>query len=135
MLLFTVTEKAFSSDNMVCVSLDWQLCIRGGIEHKFNHRVGIKSDIGISIFGLLGADLLGVVYLLPEKYRWELDICAGIPVASTLVTFDGGMMSFGGSILTRFKINEKVSMDLRIGEGFPLFFPSVEHAYGHPVRK
>jgi len=122
LLLFTVTEKSFSSDNMICLSMDWQLSIRAGIEHKFNHRLGIKSDIGISFFGLLGADALLVIYLLPEKYRWELNICAGIPSFSAPVTFEGAMISFGGSLLTRCKINEKVSIDLRIGEGFPLFF-------------
>jgi len=121
-LLFLVTAKSFSSENLICVGLDWQLGIRGGIEHKFNHRVGIKSDIGISIFGILVADAFLTVYLLPEKYRWELDICAGIPNAGVPVTFEGGMVSFGVSLLARCRLNEKVNLDFRIGEGYPLFF-------------
>ncbi len=121
-LLFALTAKSFSSDNLFCLGLDWQLSIRGGIEHKFNHRLGMKYDIGISIIGLLVADALVTVYLLPEDSRWELNICAGIPNFSTPITFEGAMLSFGGSLLTRFKINEKVSIDLRIGEGYPLFF-------------
>jgi len=122
LLLVIVTEQSYASDNMVCVSLDLQLCIRGGIEHRFNHRLGIKSDIGISPFGIATADGLLVVYLLPEKYRWELNICAGILTLSAPVNFKGAMLSFGGSLLTRFKISEKVGIDLRIGEGYPLFF-------------
>ncbi len=125
-LLFTVAAKSFSSDNLICVSLDLHFSIRGGIEHKFNHRLGIKSDIGISFFGLLNADALLVVYLLPEKYRWELNICAGILNIATTIPFEGAMISLGGSLLTRFKINEKVSLDLRIGGGFPLFFEKNE---------
>ncbi len=122
LLLLTVAGKSFSSDNLICVSLDWQLSVRGGIEHKFNHRLGIKSDIGISFLGILNADALLVVYLLPEKFRWELNICAGIPNIAAPITFEGAMISLGGSLLTRFKINEKVGVDLRVGEGFPLFF-------------
>ncbi len=126
LLLLAVPEKGFSSDNSICVNLTWQLSVRGGIEHKFNHRLGIKSDIGISFFGLLTADALLAVYLLPEKYRWELNICTGIPNFAVHFTFEAAMMSLGGSLLTRFKINEKVSLDLRVGGGIPLFFEKGE---------
>lgn len=122
LLLISITGKSFASDNTICISLDWQLSVRGGIEHQFNHRLGIKSDIGISFLGLLCADALLVVYLLPEKCRWELNACAGIPSAITLITFESGLLSFGGGLLTRFKINDKVGLDFTVSEGFPLFF-------------
>ena len=122
LLLVSFTEKSFSTDNLLCLSLDWQVSIRCGIEHKFNRPLGIKGDAGLSLFGTLVADAFLVVYLLPEKYRWQVNICAGMPNASIPLTFNAAMVSFGGSILTRCKITDKVSIDLRVGEGFPLFF-------------
>lgn len=122
LLLASVTQESFSSDNLLCLSLDWQVSIRCGMEHKFNRPLGIKWDAGVSLLGTLVADAFLVVYLLPEKYRWQVNICAGMPNAATLFTFNAAMVSFGGSILTRCKITEKVSIDLRVGEGFPLFF-------------
>lgn len=131
LLLIAATEKSYSSENLLCLSLDWQASIRCGVEYKINRPLGIKWDAGIAIPGILVADAFLVVYLLPEKYRWQLNICAGIPNVGTPLTFSGAMVSFGGSILTRYKISEKVSIDLRVGEGFPLFFEKDKNIIRH----
>ena len=77
------------------------------------------GDFGV---GLVLADALFVVYFLPEEYRWQVGLGAGVPNAGAAFTFDAGMLSLGGDILARFKAGEKVNVDMRIGAGKPLFF-------------
>lgn len=121
-LILITISRAWSGENLLCFTLDWQMSIRAGIEHRFNPRFGLKSDAGIGIPGIIVVDAFGVVYLLPESSPWELNICAGIPNAGIPIGATAAMASFGASLLTRREFTERISADLRIGAGFPLFF-------------
>ena len=122
LLTAACAAQAQESKNALCFAMNWQFGILAGIEHRFNERSGLKADLGAAIFGLVLADALFVVYLLPEQYRWQLALCAGVPNAGAPMTFEGGMVSLGGDILARFKATQKVGIDMRIGAGKPLFF-------------
>lgn len=122
LLMVATTKAGFSAENLFCLDLGWQLDIRCGIEHKFNSHLGMKSDIGLAFPGILVADAFLVVYLLPDSYRWHVNICTGVPNASVPLGANAVMVSLGGSLLVRYRITERRSMNLRLGEGFPLFF-------------
>lgn len=118
-----MTTVAYSSsNNLICLSLDWQLSLRYGMEHKFNDRIGGRFDIGVAIFGLVVADALMVFYLLPDSNKWQVNICAGIPNTAVPFTFNAAMVSLGTSLLVRRRLTDRLNIDFRLGEGFPLFF-------------
>ena len=121
-LLLLVTVAYSSSNNLICLSLDWQLSLRYGMEHKFNDRIGGRFDIGMSPFGIITADVLMFVYLLPDSNRWQVNSCAGIPNAGVTVLFNGAMVSAGASVLVRRRLTDRLNFDFRFGEGFPFFF-------------
>ena len=121
-LLLLVTVAYSSSNNLICLSLDWQLSLRYGMEHKFNDRIGGRFDIGAALFGLVVADALMVFYLLPEDNKWQVNICAGIPHTGAPFTFEAAMVSVGASVLVRRSLTERLNFEFRLGEGFPFFF-------------
>jgi hypothetical protein len=122
MLTVFIAGKSFASENLFCINLNWQLAVLAGIEHKFNDHIGLRGDFGMAIFGLVVADALFMVYLLPDHYRWQVGLSAGVPNAGMALTFDAGMVALGGTVLTRFKATDKLNIDFRLGTGFPLFF-------------
>ena len=121
-LLLIVTVAYSSSNNLICLSLDWQLSLRYGMEHKFNDRIGGRFDIGVAFYGLIVADAFMIFYLLPESNKWQVNICAGIPNTGAPFTFDGAMVSVGASVLVRRSLTERLNFEFRLGEGFPFFF-------------
>jgi hypothetical protein len=122
LLIAACAQQARPSDNRLCLNLGWPPGIFAGLEHQFNHRIALKADIGYGFFVVLMADALFAVYFLPDTYRWQVGLGAGIPNAGVTLDFTGGMISLGGNVLTRFKASDKVNIDMRIGAGQPLFF-------------
>lgn len=119
-MLFTV--KAGASEDLFCAGVNLQLGAFAGMEHRYNEHIGFRGDIGLAIFGLVLFDALFLVYFLPDHYRWQVGLAAGIPNAGMPLSFNAGMVSAGGSVFTRFRANEKLNIDFRIGTGFPFFF-------------
>lgn len=120
--LLLVIEVSPSSNNLICLSLDMQLSLRYGMEHRFNDRIGGRFDIGMSPFGIITADVLMFVYLLPESNKWQVNICAGIPGSGIPFTFNEAMVSVGASVLVRRRLTDRLNFEFRLGEGFPFFF-------------
>ena len=123
-LFLTMALPAFSSDLLASVGINWQLGVCGGIENRFTPHFGLKADAGVMIFGLITTDAFLVFYLLPEDERFQVNLLTGIPNAAVPFTFNAAMVSFGVSVLGRYNLTDTISMDLRLGEGFPLFFES-----------
>ncbi len=103
------------------VSADWMLTIRGGIEYRFNRFLGVQTKIGTNT-QLLAFDFTGVFYFLDETTPWRINLLAGIPNAAMPLTFNAGMISVGASILVGYRFKNELTVDLRIGAGFPFFF-------------
>lgn len=122
MLIVLFAGKTYTSENIFCVNINWQLGVLAGIEHRVNDHIGLRGDVGLAIFGLVIADALFMVYFLPDNYRWQVGLGAGVPNAGMPFSFNAGMVSLGGTVLTRFKASDKLNIDLRLGTGFPLFF-------------
>lgn len=121
-LTVLIAGNACASENLISISLNWQLAVLAGIEHKFNDHIGLRGDIGVAIFGVVVADALFMVYFLPNHCRWQVGLGAGVPNAGMVLSFDAGMVSLGGAVLTRFKASDRLNIDFRLGTGFPLFF-------------
>jgi len=124
LLLLTIPVESFASDRLITISVDWQLSVRGGFENRFHPHLGLKADIGASFYGTIVADAFFILYMLPKDCRLQVNILAGIPNVSILLSFNAAMVSFGASLLARYNFTDSVSMDIRLGEGFPLFFES-----------
>jgi hypothetical protein len=122
LLLAAAPRTSAADDTLVCVSLDWMLSISGGIEHRFNPKLGVKGDLGVSVMGLLTADAFAVAYFLPPESDFRLNLLIGVPNAGVPLSFTAAMVSFGLSIQFGFHLTENVLMDIRLGAGFPLFF-------------
>lgn len=99
-----------------------QLSLRYGMEHRFNDRIGGRFDIGASPVGLIVADVLMFVYLLPESKKWQVNICAGITNAGVPFSFNEAMVALGASVLVRRRLTDILNFEFRLGEGFPFFF-------------
>ena len=121
-LLMVVAFQTSASDLAITVSVDWQLSVQAGIEYRFTNHIGIKADLGISIMGLLVADLYAVIHVLPPDNPWHLQILVGVPNAAVPLVFSAGMVSFGGAIGFGRTFSDRFGMDLYLGAGFPLFF-------------
>jgi len=119
-VLFTV--KAGASEYLFCTGVNLQLGAFAGMEHRYNDHIGFRGDIGLAVFGLVLFDALLLFYFLPDNYRWQFGLAAGIPNAGMPLSLNAGMVSTGGSVFTRFKANKKLNIDFRIGAGFPFFF-------------
>ena len=122
LLMIALTKVSYSAENLICLGVNWQLGLMCGIEHKFNSRIGVKSDIGLAVPGIIFTDALLVIYLLPEGHRCQLNICSGVLTAAVPLGARAAMLSLGATLLGRYHITERRSIDLRLGEGFPLFF-------------
>jgi hypothetical protein len=122
MLIVLIAGKTYASENLFCVNINIQLGVLAGIEHKFNDHIGLRGDFGLAIPGLVIVDALFMVYFLPDTYRWQVGLGVGVPNAGMPFSFDAGMVSLGGTVLTRFKASDKLNIDFRLGAGFPLFF-------------
>ena len=121
-LLTVVALQTSASDLAITVSIDWQMSVQAGIEYRFTDYVGIKADLGLSIMGLLVADLYAVVHLLPPDDPWRLQILIGVPNVAVPLVFSAGMVSFGGAVGFGRALSDTLGLDLYVGTGFPLFF-------------
>lgn len=121
-LIFAVITSGYTKENLIAVNLDWQLSIRGGVEHRFNPRIGVMTDLGIGFPGVVCIDGFFVVYLLPQDSRWQVNICSGLPNVLILLGHKAAMVSLGASVMVRRNITEKVGLHFRLGAGYPLFF-------------
>ena len=121
-LFLAVPHQVAADDTLVCLNLNWMLSVSGGLEHRLDSRLGFKGDLGVSVMGLLTADAFFVAYFLPPESDFRLNLLIGVPTAGVPLSFNGGMVSFVGSIQFGFHLTENVLMDIRLGAGFPLFF-------------
>ena len=119
---FVLINHGFSDTNLLSINLDWQLGIRFGFEHHFNHRLGIKEDIGIAIPGILTADTFIIINIYSLNPYWQFNICPGISNILTPIGANAFMIAPGVSIMIRHRLSRKLNFDFRFGEGFPLFF-------------
>lgn len=120
LVLFCTT--VFSDELYLSAGLDSMFSIQAGFEYRGSDFIGVKSDLGLSLFGLLVWDLFAVIYLLPRDNPFRLNLLAGIPTAAIPLSFNAAMVSFGGSVVPGYNLSDSVSLDLRLGAGFPLFF-------------
>ena len=121
-LLLMICFSASASDRTVSLSFDTFLGIRLGAEVRFHPRMGVRADVGAAFYGVLLADAFYVFYLLPAEHRLRLNLLLGIPNASAPLTMSEAMISFGASFAFGYRLTDTLSLDLRLGAGFPLFF-------------
>jgi len=121
-LLLLLTHAGFGEDNLFSINLNWQLGIRCGYEYNFNNILGLKADAGVGIPGIIMADVFFTTRIFTNNPHWQFIICSGIPNILMPIGTLAFMVSPGLSVLIRRKISERLNIDLRIGEGFPLFF-------------
>jgi len=122
LFLFLIINTGFGEDNLFCINLNWQLGIRFGYEYNFNNHIGIKTGIGVGIPGIIMAEAFLTVKTFCDNPLWQFTICSGIPNIMMPIGTWALMISPGVSVLIRRKISENLNINLRIGEGFPLFF-------------
>ena len=122
LFLFLVVNAGFGEDNLFSINLNWQLGIRFGYEYNFNSRVGLKTDAGIGIPGIIMVDMFITTRIFNPNPPWQFILCGGIPNILMPVGEPAFMLSPGVSILIRRKVSKRSNIELRIGEGFPLFF-------------
>ncbi len=133
LLLLAVGFGASASQLSVCAAVDATLGLRAGVEYAFHPHMGVKADLGASIFGMFLADAFYVFYLLPDWRRLQINLLVGIPTAGATMTFAGGMISLGASLLAGWPLGGAFSLELRVGGGFPLFFEPGKETV-RPVR-
>ena len=121
-ILVLLAAPVDASETHISGCLDWTVGSRAGIEYLFNPVVGWKADLGMSPFGLVTADAFGMICLLPYDHSYRLNLLLGIPNMATPLTFNAAMVSFGGSIEAGYWVNHRVSLNIRLGVGYPLFF-------------
>ncbi len=112
----------------LAVGVDWMAGIRAGAEYLPGGRIGIRLDLGITLLGLLTADMLAAYHLLPPGSRVELNLLVGIPNLLVPLTWSAAMVSVGAGLELRWFLWRTAGIALRIGEGYPLFFEA-----GKPV--
>jgi hypothetical protein len=120
--LVLLAAPATASEFHISGCLDWAVGSRAGLEYYVDPGFAWKADIGMQPFGLIIADAFGVIGLLPYAHRFRLNLLVGIPYAGMPIGYPGGMVAFGGSVEVGWWANHRVSLNLRIGGGFPLFF-------------
>jgi len=125
-LLAALVQTAAASEKLVCISSGLFMGIRGGLEQRFDRDLGWRVDLGISPFGLVTSDAFFAVFLLPRESRWRVNLLFGIPSAAMILTFNAGMISVGGSCSVGIWVNDRISLDFRLGMGFPFFFEKGE---------
>ncbi|MBA7474407.1 hypothetical protein ES707_09759 [subsurface metagenome] len=112
----------FPDELYYSAALEWGLALQAGFEYRGSGFTGVKADLGLSLFGLLVCDFFTVIYLLPRDNPFRLNLLAGIPTAAVPLSFNAAMVSFGGSVVLGYNLSDYLSLDLRLGAGFPLFF-------------
>jgi len=122
LFLVLISTGVFSDELFLSAGLDWAFALQAGFEYRGSDFIGVKSDLGLSLFGLLVWDFFTVFYLLPRDNPFRLNLLAGIPTAAVPLSFNAAMVSFGGSVVLGYNLSDSVSLDLRLGAGFPLFF-------------
>jgi hypothetical protein len=138
LLLLMISSSVYSADFMISASLDWALGIRGGVEYRFNRIMGVKADIGLAMFQAPAADAFWVLYFLPQDQRWRLNLLLGIPNA--MFPFEVNpfrlyaMVSFGGCLSCGYWFSDSISIDLRLGGSFPLFFGEEDKSMIRPLN-
>jgi hypothetical protein len=121
-VLVLLAAPAAASEIHISGCLDWMVGSRVGLEYYIDPGFAWKADIGFQPFGLVTADAFGVIGLLPYGHRYRVNLLVGIPFAGMPAGYPGGLVSFGGAIEVGWWANHRVSLNLRIGAGFPLFF-------------
>ena len=122
LFLALTSTGVFSDELYLSATLDWAFALQAGFEYRGPGFTGVKADLGVSLFGLLVWDLFTVIYLLPRDNPFRLNLLVGIPTAAIPLSFNAAMVSFGGSVVLGYNLSDSVSLDLRLGAGFPLFF-------------
>ncbi len=122
LFLALTSTGVFSDELYLSATLDWAFALQAGFGYRGPGFTGVKADLGVSLFGLLVWDLFTVIYLLPRDNPFRLNLLVGIPTAAIPLSFNAAMVSFGGSVVLGYNLSDSVSLDLRLGAGFPLFF-------------
>lgn len=103
------------------VSIDWPVVLSVGIRVRANRPLGFQASLGANTL-LIAGSLNGLVFLRAPEHPWQVNILFGVPCASVPLSFDGGMLSLGGSIGFSYRFPSQRALELRGGGGFPLFF-------------
>jgi len=122
LFLVLISTAVFPDELYLSATLDWEFALQAGFEYRGPGFTGVKADLGVSLLGLLVWDVFTVIYLLPRDNPFRLDLLAGIPTAAIPLSFNAAMVSFGGSVVVGYNLSDSLCLDLRVGEGFPLFF-------------
>lgn len=108
------------------ISLDWQGALLYGSEWRPARFSGLKLDAGVSVVGLLLGDVYYAFYLLPEEKRIQPAFLVGMTNASVLFNFQAAMIATGTAVSTSFRLTDRLSLDIKLGAGFPFFFEEGE---------
>lgn len=65
LLLFLVLISAavFPDELYLSATLDWAFALQAGFEYRGSDFIGVKADLGLSLFGLLVWDFFAIIYL------------------------------------------------------------------------
>jgi hypothetical protein len=125
--LFLAAVAVPSQELRSLARLDWMLTLRGGVEWQFGRVVGVRAGLGTNT-RLLAADAGLQFDLAPDALRFRWKIVIGVPNAAMPFT-PAGIISLGGSMIFGVRFESGVSLDFRIGSGYPLFFESGESMF------
>ena len=116
-----------------CVTIPYDIGIRGGFEYRFGKVLGFKADAGIPLslltsgVGGLAYDVLGIIYLRDFDKPLQLNILFGVPNGiAALDNQNNHRITFGGSFMLRYGVDVNTSFSLRAGYGYPIFYKDGE---------
>ena len=122
-LIAAAGSAAWGGGVLLCLSLDWMLSLRLGVEVPLAPWFALRTDWGGSLYGTIVGDLLAVLHAMPPASPLRIALLVGVPNASIVpICPPAGMVSFGGAILAGYRVTERIGIDVRVGAGFPLFF-------------
>ena len=123
LLLTLMPLTVVHGQTSLAYSVDWMLGVRFGVEKAVSPRLGLRGDLGLAAIGqLIALDALAYFDLVPDSEGFNLRVYVGIPNLCAVITMQGAMASFGGSLAASWRIGTRSRMEIRAGGGFPLFF-------------
>jgi hypothetical protein len=121
-LMILASTEAEGARHRISAGLDWMIGERIGMEYSLSDDVGIEGHVGMSLMGIMTADLMASFRLFSWDSRFQLDLVAGIPNFGWPTSWNAFMVSFGGGARVGFKIGHNLCLFIRLGLGFPVFY-------------
>lgn len=141
-VLFVILSAGFvpeagAQEFTISAGLSWDLCIKAGGSYMFMPGIGVKADVGISLFSAEGDFALCYDLLLavrkgggesPFSYGAYLGIPSGYLVFTepAAVMFAPGISVFGG-----YSLNSDTELLIHFGAGYPAFLESGDWTWGN----